>query len=284
MSVRPRWFPAAVLAVLLVGNTLFACDKCKQTPCVIAPPPAPKLTCVTEMVPVTVMKTKTTVDFVPVCTETVMKTKIDTVYDEQATNVCKRVFDTKFEDRCITVCRPICETTMVCQAMRVCRPVTTTRCVTDYCLEVYTEVVPAPVKAACGHPRGDCSCNTVVRICTKRVPVVREVTETHYVAEIQNQMVPVVHWRTVTEQKLQKVPVTTCRTVNEVVRVKVPRLVFRSEPKTVVYKKAVLSCTEIPVTVYRPVVRMVPVIEPSLQSMPSLQGGESAFVEPAPGH
>lgn len=280
MSVRPRWLPAAVLAVSLACKTLLACDTCKQTPCVIAPP-APQFTCAIEMVPVTVMKTKTTVDLVPVCTKTVMKTKIDTVYDEQTTNICKRVFDTVFEDRAVTVCRPVCETTMVCQAYQVCRPVTTTHCVTDYRLEVATEAVPTNGK--CRHPSGGCGCKTAVRICTKRVPVVREVTETHYVTEVQTQMVPVVQWRTVTEQTLQKVPVTTCRTVNEVVRVRVPRLVFRSEPKTVVYKKAVLSCSEIPVTVYRPVLRMVPMVEASGQSMPSSQEG-SGLTEPASDH
>ena len=71
---------------------------------------------------------------------------------------------------------------------------------------------------------------------------------------------------------------TTCRMVNEVVRVQVPRLVFRSEPKTVVYKTAVLTCKEIPVTVYRPVVKMVPVVVPSLQIDAELRqaGRESA--------
>jgi hypothetical protein len=272
MSVRPRWLPAAVLTVSLAGGTVFACDICKQTPCVIAP--APILTCVTEMVPVTVMKTKTSVDLVPAYTETIMKTKIDTVYEEQTINVCKRVFDTVFEDRCSTVCRQVGETTMVCQPYRVCRPVTTTRCVTDYCLQVYTETVQTPARArcnTCAGSDGGCHCKTQVRICTKRVPVTREVTETHFVTEIHTQMVPVVHWRTVTEQKIQKVPVTTCRTVPDVVRVKVPRLVCRSEPKTVVYKKAILSCTEGPVTVYRPVLKLVPAIEPSLQSIPSPQ-------------
>ena len=146
MSVRLDWLPAAVLVVSLAVKTVFACDTCKQTPCVIAAPPAPAFKCVTEMVPVTVMKTKTTVDLVPVCTKTVMETKIDTVYDEQTTNVCKPVFDTVFEDRCMTVCRPVCETTMVCQSYRVCRPVTTTRCVTEYCLKPYTEVVTVPVQ------------------------------------------------------------------------------------------------------------------------------------------
>ena len=51
----------------------------------------------TEVVPFTVMKPKTRVDLVPAYTKTVMKTKLETVYDEQTRNVCKPVFDTVFE-------------------------------------------------------------------------------------------------------------------------------------------------------------------------------------------
>jgi hypothetical protein len=61
--------------------------------------------------------------------------------------------------------------------------------------------------------------------------------------------------------------------VNETIRVRVPRLVFRCVPKTLVYKTAVLTCEEIPVTVYRPVVKMVPVVVPSSQVMPTAQAG-----------
>jgi hypothetical protein len=96
--------------------------------------------------------------------------------------------------------------------------------------------------------------------------VVREVTETHVVTEVQTRMVPVVHWRLVPEQRVETYPVTVCRMINDTVRVRVPRLVFSSKPKTLVYKKAVLSCDEIPVTVYKPVMKMVPVVSPSLQS------------------
>src|SRR5262245_9268089 len=179
MSLRPNWLAAAVLAVSLAGQTVLACHTCKQTPCVIVPP-APCFEYVTEMVPCTVMKTKTNVDFVPVCTKTVMETKIDIVYDEQIRTVCKLLYDTVFVDRCITVCRPVCETTMVCQAYRVCRPVATTHQVTEYCLKPYTELVVVPVKTKCGqcgHSGGGCTCKTVARTCYKRVPVVRDVTE-----------------------------------------------------------------------------------------------------------
>ena len=82
---------------------------------------------------------------------------------------------------------------------------------------------------------------TLARTCYKRVPVVREVTETCMVTEVHSQMVPQVHWRTVSEQRIEKAPVTTCRMVSETVRVRVPRLVFNCVPKTLVYKTAVLS-------------------------------------------
>ncbi len=138
MRVQPWWLLAVVLAGLLLGETALACHVCEQTPCVCAPAPAPAFECVTEMVPFTVMKTKTKVDLVPACTKTVMKTKLETVYDEQTRNACKPVFDTVFETRCVTVCRPICETTMECQQVCVCRPVTTTRQVTECCLRPVT--------------------------------------------------------------------------------------------------------------------------------------------------
>lgn len=290
MSVRRRWLPAAVLAVSLAGETLFACPTCKQTPCVIAPPPAPAFECVTEMVPFTVMKTKTRVDFVPVCTKVVMETKIDTTDDEQTLTVCKPIFDTVFETRCSTVCRPVCETTMVCQPYQVCRPITTTRYVTESCLKAYTELVSVPVKTKCGycgHSAGGCTCKTVARTCYKRVLVRRQVAETHMVTEVHTEMVPVVHWRMVTEQRIDKVPVTICRMVNQEVRVKVPRLVFRCVPKTLVYKTAVVTCEEIPVTVYRPVVKMVPVVGPSPQLMPTSQdaastSGTTGVITPGP--
>jgi hypothetical protein len=72
------------------------------------------------------------------------------------------------------------------------------------------------------------------------------------------------------------VPVTTCRVESDVVRIRVPRLVFRSEPKTLQYKKAVLTCEEIPVTVYRPVLKMVPAVESSPQAMPTEQAPTSS--------
>jgi hypothetical protein len=278
MCVVPRWIAAASLAIALAGETAWACQKCKQTPCVITPPSAPAFECVTEMVPFTVMKSKTRVDLVPVCTKTVMETKIDIEHDEQVREVCKPVFDTVWETRCSIVCRPVCETTMVCQSYKVCRPVTTTRQVTEYCLKPYTELVVVPVKNGCrrcGHSTGGCTCQSLARTCYKKVPFVREVSETCMVTEVVNQMVPVVQWRMVPEPRIEKVPVTVCRMVNQVVRVRVPRMVCRSVPKTLVYKTAVLTCEEIPVTVYRPVTRMVPVVLFCPQVIPTSQVGTS---------
>ena len=274
MNVKPGWLAATALVVLLAGETVFACHTCKQTPCVLAPPCEPAFECVTEMVPFTVMKTKTRVDLVPVCTRTVMEKKIDIEYDVQTRTACKPVFDTVVQTRCVTVCRPVCETSMVCQPYTVCRPVTTTRQVTEYCRQPNTELVTVPVKNRChrcGHSEGGCTCMTVARTCYRRVPVVREVTETHMVSEVQTRMVPVVRWRMVTEQKTEQVPVTVCRMVNQVIHVKVPRMVIHCEPKQQVYKTAVVTCEEVPVTVYRPVTRMVPVVVPSAQSLPSAQ-------------
>ncbi len=287
-KLRCSWTAAFASWAFLMGQAVLACHTCKQTPCVLASP-APAYECVTEMVPFTVMKTKTRVDLVPSCTRTVMETKIDTVYDEQTKEVCKPVFDTIIVTRCTTVCRPTCETIMVCQPYKVCRPVTSTRQVTEFCMKPYTELITVPVKnkcGLCGHPGGGCTCKTVARTCYRRVPVVREVIETQMVTEVQSRLVPVVRWRLVAEQRLERVPVTTCRLESETVRVRVPRLVFKCVPKTLVYKTAVLSCEEIPVTVYRPVVKMVPVVEPSSQLTPSLQsqsGTVDTKVE-VPGH
>lgn len=274
-----------VLVAMVSGKAVLACHVCKQTPCVLAPTPAPQMQCVTEMVPVTVMKTRTKVDLVPVCTKTVMKTRLETVYDEQTREVCKPVFDTVFQTRCVTVCRPVCETSMVCQTVRVCKPVTTKRQVTECRLQPFTELITVPVKtkcSRCGHAGGGCTCQTVARTCYRRVPVVREVTETQMVSEIQTQMVPVTCWRLVPEQRPETVPVTTCRMVSEVVRVRVPRLVVKCVPETHVYRRAVLTCEEIPVTVYRPVVRMVPVVQGSSQVVPTAQAEAVAPVRSVP--
>src|SRR4051794_851645 len=117
MGVRPWWLTAAVLAALLAGESALACHICKQTPCVLAPAPAPvpEYQDVTEMVPCTVMRTRTKVELVPAYSKTVMQTKFTTKYDTQTVPTCKQVFDTVFSTRCVTVCRPVVESTMECQ-------------------------------------------------------------------------------------------------------------------------------------------------------------------------
>lgn len=285
MSIRPWWLVAGLLAVLSLGQSALACHACKRTPCVCVPAPEPEYQCVTEMVPCTVLKTKTRVDMVPVCTKTIMKTRLETVYDVQVHHICKPIFETVWETRCVTVCRPVCETVMECRQVKVCRPVTTTRQVTECRLQPYTELVTVPVKtkcSRCGHSQGGCTCQTVARTCYRTVPVVREVAETHMVAEVHSQMVPTVRWRMVPEQRVEKVPVTIRRLVPDVVAFRVPRLVVKCEPRTVVYKQAVLTCEQVPVTVYRPEIRMVPVVAPSPQIVPSSQDLESVSNVPPP--
>src|SRR4051812_19044142 len=271
MGVRPWWLPAAVLAASLAGETAPACHTCKQTPCVLAPAPAPEPAYedVTEMVPCTVMRTRTKVELVPAYSKTVMKTKFETVNDVQTVPTCKQVFDTVFTTRCVTVCRPVVETTMECQKYCVFRNVTTTRKVTECVTKAYTELVTVPVKdkcSRCGHQGGGCTCRTVARTCYKKVPVTREVCETKVVPEVKTQLVPVAHWRLVPEQVVERVPMTVCHLEHDVITIKVPRQVIKHEPKVLVYKKAVMTVEEYPVTVYRPVVKRVPVVGPSSQS------------------
>jgi hypothetical protein len=277
----------------LASETAKACHTCKQNPCVLAPP-EPSYECVIENVPVTVMKTKTKVDLVPVKSKTIMETRLETTYVDEKRTICWPTFETKMETRHYTVCKPVYETTMVPQQFMVGRPVTTTRQVTEYCLKPFTEQVTVPVKTkcgSCGHPGGGCTCRTLARTCYRLVPVVREVTETTMVSEVQTQMVPVVHCRMVPEQRSEQVPVVTRKMKTEDIHFKVPMITSKRVPKTLVWKTAVVSCVEVPVTVYRPVMKMVPVypcdVEASPQAVPAPQTQASPFREepalPPPG-
>ena len=49
------------------------------------------------------------------------------------------------------------------------------------------------------------------------------------------------------------------------ITIKLPRLVIKHVPKVLIYKKAAMIVEEYPVTVYRPVVKRVPVVGPSSQ-------------------
>ena len=82
---------------------------------------------------------------------------------------------------------------------------------------------------------------------------------------MKTQLVPVAHWRLVPEQVIERVPVTVCHMERDVITIKVPRLVVKHVPKVLIYKKAVMTVEEYPVTVYRPVVKRVPVVGPSSQ-------------------
>jgi hypothetical protein len=284
MRIPARWLfapgPALFWLGLLVGQPALACHVCKQSPCVVAPP-EPTYECMIENVPVTVMKTKTKVDLIPVRTKTILETRLETTYVDQKRTICWPSYETRFVPRTYTVLKPVYETIMVPQPVKLCRPVQTTREVIEYCLKPYTELVPVPVKApcgSCGHA-GGCSCRAVARTCYRMVPVVRTVTETTMVTEIQTQLVPLVQCRMVAEQRTEQVPITTRTMKTEVVAFKVPVIKSVSVPKTLVYKKAVVSCVQIPVTVYRPEMRMVPVVpvaDPTPQALPSPQANPSS--------
>ncbi|WP_165231700.1 hypothetical protein [Aquisphaera insulae] len=238
-----------------------ACHVCKQTPCAIAPQPTYE--CVIENVPVTVMKTKTKVDLVPVRTRTIMETKLETTYVDEKRTICWPAFETTYETRTYTVCRPVYETTLVDQPFTVCRPVSTTRQVTECVMKPFTEQVIVPVKTGCGlcgHPAGGCTCRTVARTCYRPVLVTRDVVETRMESTVEVRQVPVTTCRLVPETRFEKIPVTVRKMKTEDIYFKVPRVVSKSVPKTLVWKKAVVTCVEVPVTVYRPVMRMVPVV------------------------
>ena len=233
--------------------------------------PEPAYEDVTEMVPCTVMRTRTKVEMVPAYSKTVMQTKFETVNDIQTVPTCKQVFDTVFKTKCVTVCRPVVDSTMECQRYCTFRCVTTTRKVTEYQTKAYTELVTVPVKdkcSRCGHTGGGCTCRTVARTCYKKVPVTREVCETQLVPEVKTQLVPVAHWRLVPEQVIERVPVTVCHMERDVITIKMPRLVIKHVPKVLIYKKAAMIVEEYPVTVYRPVVKRVPVVGPSSWPVP----------------
>ena len=109
------------------------------------------------------------------------------------------------------------------------------------------------------------------------------------VPEVKSQLVPVAHWRLVPEQVIERVPMTVCHLEHDVITIKVPRLVVKREPKVLIYKKAVMTVEEYPVTLYRPVVKRVPVVGPSPQFPSGQSEVPGELVVPAsppslPGH
>ena len=271
--MRFRMFGTVVALGLtvLTSGTASACHRCRQTPCVIAPP-APRVECVTDMVPYTVMKTRTRTDYQPV-TETVMTRVPETTFTERQRVVCKPVFDTTTVQKRIVVRKPVFDTEYVTQNVTTCRPVSETHQVTEICMQPSTTYVTVPVTmkvksghcGSCGKSEVICGCETVAQTCYTPVPVVRDVTTTRMVRETSTRQVPVTHCRMVCEEKLIEVPVTHCRMVQEVVTDKVPHTTWHCEPKQVTRMVPVPVCETVPVTCYRPVTRMV-TIEPPVMA------------------
>lgn len=261
MRVRTSVGVVAMVAAVssLAGGTASACTKCHRTPCAYVAP-APAVQCVTEMVPYTVMRTRTRIDYQPV-TETIMARVPHTTFVERQRVVCRPVYDTTYVEKVVSICKPVYDTQMVTRTVAVCKPVTETHQVTDYCLQPTTQYVSVPVKTGhcgrCGHAAASCGCKTVAQTCYTRVPVVRDVTTTRFVRECETRQVPVTTCRLEREQKVVKVPVTKCRMVQETVTDKIPCTTWTCEPKTVTRHVAVPVCETVPVTCYRPVTRMV---------------------------
>ena len=94
VRLRAVCFGAVVLVLGMTGSAS-ACHRCQRTPCVLAAPAAcqPAYQCVTEMVPYTVMRTRTRVEFREE-TATVMVREPETTWEERQRVVCKPVIDT----------------------------------------------------------------------------------------------------------------------------------------------------------------------------------------------
>jgi hypothetical protein len=276
----------AVVVLSLGGESASACSTCHQNPCVLA---APATKCVTEMVPYTVMKTRTRCDYQPV-TETVMVRVPETTWVERQRVVCKPVYDTTKVTKQIVVCKPVYDTTYVQQCVTVCKPVTTTCQVTETCMQPVTQLVTVPVGgkcSLCGKVKPACGCATVTKTCYQPVSVVRDVTVTRMVPETQTRQVPVTTCRMVKEVKTIEVPVTTCHMVQEVVTEKCPRTTFRCEPKQVTRMVRVPVCETVPVTCYRPVTHVVACTqEPATVAYATGQtaAAPSAQAPPSPQH
>ena len=283
---------AALTALALTPGTASACSRCHQNPCtlVAAPAPAPAYQRVTEMVPYTVMKTRTRIDFQPV-TQTVMERVPETTWTERQRVVCKPVYDTTYVQRQRVVCKPVYDTRMVTQTYTVCRPVTTTRQITAYCMQPTTRYVSVPARghcSLCGKAKPACGCITVAQTCYTQVPVVRDVVETSYVSDVQTRQVPVTHVRMVSDVVTDNIPVTKCRIVQEVVTDRIPHTTFHCEPRQVTRHVPVKVCETVPVTHYRKVSHMVPCGPPAYaaaysapQAMATGQGAPSGQAGPS---
>ena len=109
MTSIKTFLAAACLSAFLAADAS-ACHTCKRTPCVM-PAPQPAYRCVTEMVPYTVMKTRTKVDYVPE-TRTVMGIRARDHVRSEDLHGHAPVYDTKYITRHYTVSRPVYDTSL----------------------------------------------------------------------------------------------------------------------------------------------------------------------------
>ncbi len=268
--------------LVMASSSARACHACKPgAPVCAAPVPATR--CVTEMVPYTVMKTRTRMTFEPYQCTIVVKEPITQVVERQRV-VCRPVYETSYVQRTVRVCRPVYDTQMVSQNVCVQRPVQVAREVAGVRYEPYTRCISVPLVAktgGCGlgslcgklHGRGcaglaTVGCTTVLQTCYQPVPVSQTVYETQWVTETQTRQVPVTTCRMVTEDRVQNIPVTHCRMVQQVITER--RTVvcgFRCVPKQVTKMRPIPVCETVPVTCYRPVTRIVPICPPIAETI-----------------
>ena len=261
---------------ILWGQGASACHTCQKNPCVVE---QPRYECVTDLVPYTVMKTRTRIDYQPEQKTVMTREPIMQTVEKQRV-VCRKVYDTTYVEQRYQVNRNVTETSYVDQQVTVCRPVSTTRQVAVTCMQPVSRVVtmPAPAKhkgcglgLLCGKHQGNpCGgmtnngCVSVVETCYQPTTVMRDVVETQMVSEIQTRQVPVTTTRCVTEERVRQVPIRSCRMVQEVVVDRRQVCVgYQCVPKTVTKMIPVKTCETVPVTKYKKVKRMVAVCPPT---------------------
>ena len=259
----PRFLMVS-LALLLGAETASACHKCHKNPCAYAPAPvayaAPAYQCVTEMVPTTVYKQRTRIEHRTI-TETIMTRVPETTYVDRQRTIYKPIWETVNHQRTVYFCRPVTETKTITESYTVCNPVTTTRTIVECYLQPSYHWATVPAMTKCGHgckSRLVCSCATVLQTCYTPVSTTREVTETHYVAEVKTRQVPVTWTHYVQESKVETFPVKQCRIVTDVVTDRIPVTTIKCVPKTITRHVAYPVCETYAETCYYPVTRYVP--------------------------
>lgn len=288
MSGPLRSLVGALVALGLGSSSAWACHGCKQPACSGVPVCQTQYRCVTEMVPYTVMRTQMKVDWHPE-TCTVMVPVPHTTWTERPVTICVPRYETVPVTRRYTVCRLVPETTMVDQTVTVCEAVQSTEMVTETTWQASSRTVAVPVKEShgcllgslCGKQRGTAcgGCQYVTQTCYTPVPITRAVPVTRYVPRTITRQVPVTTCRWVTEERVDtRNIVRFCGVEPRTEMRRVPCTTVQLEPKT--FTKMVATCRQecVPVTLYRPVTRVVPVVcapavaGPAMSVAPSTQG------------